>query len=422
MSQPRKLRIGFVSTRFDSTDGVSLETAKWAHVLEELGHECFYFAGLCDRSAECSYILPEAHFKHPEILSIYVPSFSMRIRPPEVTKKISTIKHFLKKHLRSFVKKFDIDLLLVENALAIPLNIPLGVAITEFIAESGLPTIAHHHDFIWERDRFLVNCIGDYADMAFPPRLPSIQHVVINSVAARQFSLRTGLVASLIPNVMDFETPPPFPGSYTTLLREDLRIAPDEYFFLQPTRVVQRKGIDRSIELVRLLDLKARLIISSASRDEGGEYEAYVRKLAHFLDVKINFVSDIIQDRRGMTDDGRKIYSLWDVYHHADLVTYPSQMEGFGNAFLEAVYFRRPIVVNTYTIYAVDIKPKGFEAVEFDGFITEKTVEHVKTLITNPARVEKMTQHNFELAKRYYSFRTLKYHLQSLLHTFFGSE
>jgi hypothetical protein len=38
-------RIGFVSTRFSTNDGVSLETHKWAHVLQGLGHQVFYFAG-----------------------------------------------------------------------------------------------------------------------------------------------------------------------------------------------------------------------------------------------------------------------------------------------------------------------------------------------------------------------------------------
>jgi len=42
------------------------------------------------------------------------------------------------------------------------LNIPLGLALTEFIAETCIPTIAHHHDFYWERDRFLVNCGMDW--------------------------------------------------------------------------------------------------------------------------------------------------------------------------------------------------------------------------------------------------------------------
>ena len=43
------MRIGFISTRFQGTDGVSLEASKWAKVLEkDLGHECFWFAGKLD--------------------------------------------------------------------------------------------------------------------------------------------------------------------------------------------------------------------------------------------------------------------------------------------------------------------------------------------------------------------------------------
>ena len=37
--------IGFVSTRFAGTDGVSLESSKWAEVLDKSGHACFWFAG-----------------------------------------------------------------------------------------------------------------------------------------------------------------------------------------------------------------------------------------------------------------------------------------------------------------------------------------------------------------------------------------
>ena len=45
----RPLNIGFISFRFQGTDGVSLETSKWAEVLEEMGHTCYYFSGLSDR-------------------------------------------------------------------------------------------------------------------------------------------------------------------------------------------------------------------------------------------------------------------------------------------------------------------------------------------------------------------------------------
>ena len=56
--------IGFISTRFAGTDGVSLESSKWAEVLEKSGHTCFWFAGESDRKKEKSFLVPEAHFQN----------------------------------------------------------------------------------------------------------------------------------------------------------------------------------------------------------------------------------------------------------------------------------------------------------------------------------------------------------------------
>src|SRR5689334_12102711 len=374
-------RIGFVSTRFSSTDGVSLETRKWAQVLERLGQNVYYFAGESDQPKEISFIEPEAHFLHKDVQEIANISYRSATRPPKMTNRIHELREHLKQRLYAFIKKFDIQLLIAENALSIPLNIPLGLALAELIAETGIPVIGHHHDFFWERKRFLVNCIGDYLETAFPPRLPNIQHVVINTLAAAEMGKRRGINVSVIPNVMDFDNPPNPPDEYTASLRADLGVDPDEYFFLQPTRPLQRKGIEYAIELIRRLGDKARLVISHAGGDEGNQYMEHVRILADLMGVRVNFVSDIINTKRGTTRDGRKIYALADAYLHADLVTFPSLLEGFGNAFLEAVYYRRPIFINTYTIYSIDIKPKGFQTIEFNGFVTDKTIKHVQDIL-----------------------------------------
>jgi len=88
---------------------------------------------------------------------------------------------------------------------------------------------------------------------------------------------------------MDFENPPPAPDGYAVDLRRDLEFEDDEYFILQPTRVVQRKGIEHAIELVSHLGLKAKLVISHASHDEGFGYEKWVRDYAKSLKRK-NFI------------------------------------------------------------------------------------------------------------------------------------
>lgn len=413
-------RIGFVGTRFDGTDGVSLETRKWAQILERLGQSVCYFAGISDQPEEISYVVPEAHFLHPEVQEIASISYRSSTRPPEITDQVHRLRAHLRAHLYQFVQKYDVELLIVENALSIPMNIPLGLALAEVIAETGLPVIGHHHDFFWERKRFLVNCIGDYLEMAFPPRLPNIHHVVINSLAATEMGKRRGINVTIIPNVLDFDNPPPAPDEYTRSLRADLGVEPDEYFLLQPTRPLQRKGIEYAFELIRRLEVKARLVISHPGGDEGDQYVQHMRTLSRLMDVPVNFVSDTIKTRRGTGKDGRKVYTLEDVYPAADLVTYPSLLEGFGNAFLEAVYFRRPIFMNNYTIYSIDIKPRGFKVVEFTGFITEETVAHVSKVLLEPEYVAQITEHNYNLGKEFYSFAILERELHALLHKCFS--
>ncbi len=438
-------RIGFISTRFAGTDGVSLETSKWAAVLERLGHECFYFCGQCDRPAEKSYVVPEAFYRHPEIDAInqvayqgtwgklhegrkthpeieelHKDFFSVYIRPAQVTKRIQELRFHIKEELYKFAHKFKLELLIVENALTIPLNLPLGLAITEFVAETGYPVIAHHHDFQWERQRFMNNSVHDYIAAAFPPDLPSVRHVVINSLQAHQLAWRKGVNSMVIPNVMDFDSPPPPSDDYTSTVRADLGAAPDQYLFLQPTRIIQRKGIEHAIELTRRLGMPAELVISHAAGDEGTDYEKRVREFAALLDVVIRFESDIIGETRGVTPDGRKIYSLGDVYQKSDLVTYPSTLEGFGNAFLEAIYFKRPLLVNNYSIYEADIKPKGFKVIEFDGFISNATLEETRYVLKHPEESAEHAEHNYELARRYYSFTMLQNHLELLLADCFG--
>ena len=417
----KKKNIGFISTRLAGNDGVSLETAKWADIFESGGHFCFYMAGELDedRPSERSLLVEEAHFKNPVIQEIFHGCFGVDTRKLSITNKIHQVKNRLKEQIYQFIRDFRINLLIPENVLAIPLNIPLGLAITEVIAETRIPTIAHHHDFFWERKRFLVNCIWDYLNMAFPPHLPSIKHAVINSSQGNQLSLRTGISAVIIPNVMDFDNPPFF-DDYSSDLRESLGFDTDELLILQPTRVVQRKGFEHSVELVSRLGKKAKLVISHPSGDEGYEYEKRVRDFSSLMNVDTLFVSDIIKPYRGRIPDGRKIYTPKDLYHQADLVTYPSSFEGFGNAFLESVYFRKPIVVNNYSIYTIDIKPKGFRAIELDDYVDSEAIELARKVLETPALVEEMVKHNYELGRKYYSYSVLRQRLKILLSDCFG--
>ncbi|MBN1149389.1 MAG: glycosyltransferase family 4 protein [Anaerolineales bacterium] len=416
-----KNHIGFVSTRLAGTDGVTLETRKWVSVLEGLGYDIFIFAGESEWPPEISYEVPEAHFNHPDIRAINADLFDDYVRSSETSGVIQSLRFHLKKHLYTFIERFDINLLIIENALSIPMNVPLGLALTELIAETKIPAIAHHHDFAWERSRFKISAASDYQLGVFPPILPSVHHVVINSYASRQLALRTGASSTIVPNVMDFENPPPDQDGYANDLRQELAINDGNKLLLQPTRIVPRKRIEVAIELVRRLEIPCTLVISHSAGDEGLSYQEYLLKHADLIGVRVILASDRVAHQRSRTPLGKKIYSLADIYQQADLVTYPSTIEGFGNAFLEAIYFKQPIVMSTYEIFRTDIQPKGFKVIGFGDFITQETVDKARSLLDDPEKKLEMVNYNYELGRRYFSYKVLGSRLRVLVDDCLGN-
>jgi glycosyltransferase involved in cell wall biosynthesis len=416
--------IGFVSTRFAGIDGVSLEAGKWSEVLEQNGHHCFWFAGELDRNPEKSFLEPKAHFQHTQNQWINSQIFGKKRRKHTVTESIHTLRSFLKTRLYNFLHQFHIDLMIVENALTIPLNIPLGLALSEIIAETEIPTIAHHHDFYWERDRFSINGVNDYLRMAFPPNLPDIRHVVINSEALEQMALRTGISSTVIPNVLDFDHPPVMNEDKVLAFRESLGLASDDKIILQPTRIIRRKGIEQAVELVKeLRDPRYKLVVSHEAGDEGFEYAQWLKEYALQYGVDLRMLATQISDPWNGNGNCKTEFTLWDIYPCADLVTYPSLREGFGNALMEAIYFKKPILVNRYATFIRDIEPKGFELIVMDGFLTKKTVHQAKEMIESPELKENMVNTNYEVASRHYSYRVLQNQLNTIIKDFsFPSE
>jgi hypothetical protein len=412
-------QVGFVSTRFQGIDGVSLETRKWAHVFEKLGFETYFFSGLSDWAPERSIVVPEAFFGFPEVDSIQAECFGKTTRSEALSGRIQALRKILKEALREFIDRWSIDLLVVENALTIPMHIPMGLAITEVIAETGMPVIAHHHDFAWERQRFSVNCVNDYISMSFPPDLTSIAHVTINTEARRNLSFRRGISSMIIPNVFDYSIPVPDIDDYNKDLRAALGIGKNDIFILQPTRIIARKGIESAIELVnRMGSSGIKLVISHQAKDEGTEYSERIFDYAKLLGVDMIVRPDIIAEERATGEKGEKIYRLFDVYPHADFVTYPSTYEGFGNAFLEAVYFKKPLLVNRYSIFASDIEPVGFDAVIMDTYVTDEDVKGAWRYLKDPAYRKSAVEKNFDLARKYFSYTVLEQKIKAILLNF----
>ena len=89
--------------------------------------------------------------------------------------------------------------------------------------------------------------------------------------------------------------------------------------------------------------------------------------------------------------------------------------KGFGNALLEAFYFRVPVVINRYSIFIQDIEPKGFLLPMMDGFVTAKLLQQIERILDDHVFRTKIVESNYQLATQFYGYIPLRRNLQTLI-------
>ncbi|HEY7846711.1 MAG TPA: glycosyl transferase family 1, partial [Candidatus Limnocylindria bacterium] len=239
------MRIGIVSTRLAGVDGVTFEATKWEMALERMGHQVRMCSGAVDALRTTARLVPPMHFAWPPAARVTEAAFDPNSDPVAVRSEVGRLADMLVPVLEHWIDAEHLEVLIVENAWAIPMHLPLGLALRRVVENRMLRTIGHHHDYWWERERFLTCVVPEVLTHAFPPDLPSVRHVSINSIAAGELRRRRGLDSMVVPNVFDFERPRPRPHpAVRRRLRSELGMGEGGLLAVQPTRVVPRKGIE----------------------------------------------------------------------------------------------------------------------------------------------------------------------------------
>ncbi len=394
------MNIAIVHYRAGLMDGVSLEMEKWKKALSMLGNDVTIIAG-----------------NEAEGVDITLPFLSINSDFDDVEK----MKEEFKRTFEGF------DLIVVENIWSLALRESVGIALEEFAKSSNKLFIGHHHDFWWERDRKE----NDILRKHFPPDLSNVKHIVINSIAKEELFKRRRIESFVIPNVID-----------TTVfanLRDDFKsrlgIHPGDVVFLQATRIVRRKAIELSIELVSVFSKKldgmigrelysgekftGRVFLAFGGMVEDEEYFRKLNDLAHVENVSIINAYPFVESGE---------YSFWDVYTLASVVTYPSILEGWGNQLLEALAAKKPVILFEYDVFKRDIKSSGIEYVSLgenyeikDGIVhvdkknIEAAAERVKDILFDSQEYKNIVEKNYEIVRKKYSIQALKRMLKRIL-------
>ncbi len=440
------MKIALAHFRTGQTDGVSLEMDKWRRVLEEMGHQVVYISG----TPEAEIYLEELFYKNEKNLKFVDNAYrkledydSQSELQAEIEKEAAVIEAKLKKE----IKEAEIELLIPNNIFSLGWNLPAAVAFNNVIADLGLKTIAHHHDFYWERELYsnpVCSFVDELLTEYFPPQLEEIEHVVINKIAERELKKRKGLNSTVVPNVFDFNGPLWQKDKYNSDLRAELGIKEDDLVVLHATRIAERKAIELAIEFTarlqnenlggilydgRSFDKDNRVVFLLPGLKEGNqEYVEFLDQQAKEHHVELIWAGELFAHQRQEVD-GKKIYSLWDSYAISDLITYTSIKEGWGNQLLEALFAKKPVVVLEYPVFKSDIKEHNLNLASLggdyqrreDGYIKIKEHKYEPALkealryLKDGSYRKKAVEENFKTAAENFSYKRLEELLKGLL-------
>lgn len=330
----------FVSFRLGLTDGVSVAASQWIGAFEEIGFDVVTVAG--DG--------PVTHL---------VPGLAIGAAEPPTPDELACVLD-------------GADLVVVENLLTIPMNLPASRALAEVLR--GRPAVLHHHDPPWQRER--------YRDIdALPARDPAWRHVTINRLTAREMAER-GIEATVVYN--GFDTDPPQGDRHAT--RDALDVEADELLVVQPVRAIERKDVPRGIEIAEAMGATFWLT-GPAEEGFGSTLDALL------TDARCRVIH-------------RPAPDVNDMYAAADAVLFPSIWEGFGNPPIEASIRRRPVAVGRYPVVE-ELLELGFEWLD--------NRDPVAIAYSARAPDEAVLGRNRDLAERHFSLDRLHAEVRALL-------
>ncbi len=432
--------------RVGKTDGVSLQISYWQEILKDLGVEVKLLSGPVNQGAD--YVIPELEQQlNPQVYRLDENAFGGIKDYPSKEKfnqQLKAVQDLLYSRFMGIFNQAKPDRMIVSNIFSVGEHLPAAGALAEAIKKQKIPTVAVHHDFYWESPRcrqyLSTELVEQQLEQYFPPENKYFTHCTINSIAKDELKKRKGIDAHLLYDTHNFKQPAWEIDDFNQDLFREFDYQPNDIIILQATRIVRRKNIELAIDLVSKLQQseflnklnKAKLYNGLNFNPDKNKIVLVLAGYAEKRDLRYKQRLLDYAQQKGVVlwDIGHKItgcrchhpdkkYSLWDVYPYADLVTYPSCEEGFGNQFLEAVFAKKPIATFQYPVFELDIKPKGFKFIDLgsqtklnpDTNLVEIPDQKLKSaaeksieLLINKDKYQQLVNQNYQLGKKYFSY------------------
>ena len=127
------MNVGIIIGRIGGVDGVALETEKWIEVLKRLGHRVFIISGQFqdwEIDPERDTLVKEMSFFDPSCMWDQENAFFEPDEDPmELLYHVDNLSNIISDEIKDWIHKNKIDIIISENASALPAHLSMGLAI-----------------------------------------------------------------------------------------------------------------------------------------------------------------------------------------------------------------------------------------------------------------------------------------------------
>lgn len=446
------MKVALTHYRLGETDGVSLEMEKWRTVLERMGHTVIFISGTKDYG---EYTINELDYHSPEFIKWTTNSFkTMTDYNDEEAFQEDILKQSrsIARQLSVIIEKEAVSVMVNNNIFSLGVCLPGALGFYRALHEKRVLSFNHNHDFYWDRphmSRPTCDFVRGTLERFYPPHESNHHQLVINSISQQDLKQRKGLDSDIVPNVFDFQGSAWVKDDYNADLRQRLGISENDLIFLHATRIEKRKAIELAIETVghiqeRRDQLNGRLydgrvfgpdqqivMLLPGLIEIGPAYTDFLKDVAHKNGVKLIWADQLFKAKREIIE-GQKHYALWDAYAIADMITYTSTFEGWGNQYLEGLFAKKPMIVYEYSVFRSDIAKYGFknislgsnhtmrntpygEYAQVNEKVLKQAAEQAIKLLKDSEAYRDMVNTNFEIGRRWFSLEALEAILQEII-------
>jgi len=283
----------------------------------------------------------------------------------------------------------NINTVMIHNIMTMPFNLTATEAFWNYIQK--YPDKKYYlwtHDMAWLIEEHKPYLYDRKPWSLLKTPLPNVTYITVSEFRKRQLAELLNIPRrriKVIPNVIKYQDFLKF-DEVTTPLIENLNLFSRYPIVLIPARIIPRKNVERSLQIIARLKRHYPGIIGIVTgtlEKEGTEWTPYSQKLLDLIaseDLRdsVVFLGDVFTNLQIPQSKNRSV--VRDLYFISHLVLYPSLDEGFGLPILEAGIARIPLVLAQIPVFR-EVAKEGVLYLPFDESV-EYNADRIVNFLT----------------------------------------